>query len=52
MALAHKWLKCDARPTRFTEIRAIADGTQKTVLVVEDAGRIIGVRSVQLRHEA
>lgn len=41
MALAHKGLPFDARPTPFTAIPAIADGTQKTVPVIEDNGRIV-----------
>lgn len=41
MALAHKGLPFDARPTPFTAIPTIADGTQKTVPVIEDNGRIV-----------
>jgi glutathione S-transferase len=41
MALAHKGLDCDARPTRFTEIARIAGGGFKTVPVIEDRGRAI-----------
>lgn len=36
MALAHKGLDCDARPTRFTEIKTICGGGQKTIPVIED----------------
>lgn len=42
MALAHKNLSCEARPTRFTEIALIADGKQKTVPVLDDNGTIVG----------
>jgi glutathione S-transferase len=42
MALAHKGLDCEARPTRFTEIAAIAGGRFKTIPVIEDRGRAIG----------
>lgn len=41
MALAHKALECEARPVRFTEIRAIGDGRCKTVPAIEDNGRLI-----------
>jgi glutathione S-transferase len=41
MALAHKGLECEARPTRFTEIPKIAGGAFKTVPVIEDQGRAI-----------
>lgn len=41
MALAHKGLDFDTRPTRFTEISSIADGQQKTVPVIDDGGRIV-----------
>lgn len=41
MALAHKGLDCEARPTRFTEIAKIAGGQFKTVPVIEDQGRAI-----------
>lgn len=36
MALAHKGLDFDARPTLFTEIQTICGGGQKTVPVIED----------------
>jgi glutathione S-transferase len=42
MALAHKGLDCEARPTRFTEISEIAGGAFKTVPVIEDRGVAIG----------
>lgn len=42
LALAHKGLPVITRPTRFTEIRTIADSAQKTVPVIDDAGRIVG----------
>jgi glutathione S-transferase len=42
MALAHKGLECDARPTRFTDIQAIAEGIHKTVPIIEDGDRIVG----------
>lgn len=41
MALAHKGLAFETRPTPFTAIPTIADGTQKTVPVIEDKGRIV-----------
>ena len=41
MALAHKGLECDFKPTRFGEIGEIADGRQKTVPVLEDGGRLV-----------
>jgi len=41
MALAHKGLPCDARPTRFCDIATIAGGRFKTVPVIEDAGRTV-----------
>jgi len=41
MALAHKGLSFESRPTPFTEIPSIADGQQKTVPVIEDDGRVI-----------
>jgi glutathione S-transferase len=40
MALAHKELAYEARPTRFTEIGRIGDDI-KTVPVIEDGGRLI-----------
>lgn len=42
LALAHKDLRFEARPTLFTEIASIADGKQKTVPVIDDGGRITG----------
>ncbi|MGY9105089.1 MAG: glutathione S-transferase family protein, partial [Alphaproteobacteria bacterium] len=42
LALAHKNLSCETRPTRFTEIALIADGNQKTVPVLDDNGKIVG----------
>jgi glutathione S-transferase len=41
MALAHKGLDCEARPTRFTEIAEIAGGRFKTVPAIEDQGHAI-----------
>ncbi len=41
MALAHKGLEVEVRPTRFTEIRAIGDGECPTVPVLEVDGRRI-----------
>jgi len=42
LTLAHKGLDCDARPTRFGQIRDIGDGSQRTIPVIEDRGRLIG----------
>lgn len=42
MALAHKGLECEARPTRFTEIGKIGDGQVSTVPAIEDGERLIG----------
>ena len=42
MALAHKGLECEARPTRFTEIGKIGDGQVKTVPAIEDGEHLIG----------
>ena len=39
MALAHKRLDCDARPTRFCDIATVAGGRFKTIPVIDDAGR-------------
>jgi glutathione S-transferase len=39
MALAHKGLDYEARPTRFTEIAFIGDGTCRTVPVIHDGAR-------------
>ncbi len=42
MALAHKGLECEARPTRFTEIASIDGGVQvKTVPAIRDGGRLL-----------
>ena len=41
MALAHKGLAFHARATPFTGIKAICGGTEKTVPVIEDRGRIV-----------
>lgn len=41
MALAHKGLDVEAKPTLFTEIPSICDGQQKTVPVIEDNGKVI-----------
>jgi len=41
MALAHKGLDCETRPTPFTQIPSIADGKQKTVPVIDDGGTIV-----------
>ena len=41
MALAHKGLNCETRPTRFTEIQAICDGQQKTLPVLQDGDSIV-----------
>jgi len=41
MALAHKGLEVEARPTRFVEIASIAGGDQKTVPVIEDDGNTV-----------
>ncbi len=42
MALAHKGLECEARPTRFTEIASIDGGIQvRTVPAIRDGGRLI-----------
>lgn len=40
-ALAHKGLDFETVPTRFTEIPKICGGGQKTVPVIEDAGRTV-----------
>jgi glutathione S-transferase len=42
MALAHKGLECEARPTRFGEIGRIGDGQVRTVPAIEDGPRLIG----------
>jgi len=41
MALAHKGLECEARPTRFTEIKKIDDGACRTVPAIRDGERLI-----------
>lgn len=41
MALAHKGLDFEARPTPFTKISAIGDGFSKTVPVIDDGGVLI-----------
>ena len=42
LALAHKGLRCDTRPTLFTAIPGIADRQQKTVPAIEDGDRVVG----------
>lgn len=42
MALAHKGLTCEARPTRFGDIASVAGGRFTTIPVIEDGGRQIG----------
>lgn len=42
MALAHKGLDTEARPTCFIEISRIAGGSQKTVPVIEDGDEVVG----------
>jgi len=41
MAIAHKGLRCDTRPTRFADIASIGDGQQKTVPVIDDGGKLL-----------
>jgi len=41
MALAHKGLEVDVRPTRFTEIASICDGERRTLPTLEDRGRTL-----------
>jgi glutathione S-transferase len=41
MALAHKGLACEARPTRFCDIKRIAGGGFETIPVIDDGGRLI-----------
>ncbi len=41
MALAHKGLDFDARPTPYAAIKAIGDGFSPTVPVIEDGGRLM-----------
>ena len=42
MALAHKGLAVEARPTRFADIANICGGTQKTIPVIEDGDTVLG----------
>lgn len=42
MALAHKGLEWESRPTLFTEIAGIAGGGQKSVPVLDDGGKVVG----------
>lgn len=42
LALAHKGLDAEARPTRFLDIPAICGGGQKTVPVIEDGETVVG----------
>ncbi len=41
MALAHKGLAFETRPTPFTRIREIGDGFSPTVPVIDDGGRLM-----------
>lgn len=41
LALAHKGLDADVRPTKFTDIPGICGGGQKTVPVIDDGGRVV-----------
>lgn len=41
MALAHKGLACDARPTRFSDIASVAGGGYKTIPVIDDGGHVV-----------
>ena len=41
LALAHKDLDCETRPTRFTEIQTICDGQQKILPVLQDGETIV-----------
>jgi glutathione S-transferase len=41
MALAHKGLACEARPTRFCDIEAVAGGQFKTIPVIDDEGQLV-----------
>jgi len=41
LALAHKGLAVETRPTRFVDIPSIAGGGQKTVPVIEDGGNTV-----------
>jgi glutathione S-transferase len=42
MALAHKGLACEARPTQFSEIAKIGHGQVRTVPAIADGERLIG----------
>jgi glutathione S-transferase len=42
MALTHKGLEIETRPTRFTDIAGICGGTQKTIPVIEDGATVLG----------
>jgi glutathione S-transferase len=46
MALAHKGLAFETRPTHFREISSVAGGKQKTLPVIDDGGRIVGDTAV------
>ena len=41
LAIAHKGLECEARPTRFVDIAGIAGGGQRIVPVIDDNGTVI-----------
>ena len=41
MALAHKGLAFETKPTPFTAIRSICGGGEKSVPVIEDRGRVV-----------
>ena len=41
MALAHKGLEFESRPTPFTKIPGIANGFSKTVPVIDDNGKLV-----------
>lgn len=41
LALAHKGLDCEARPTAFLDIPKICGGTQKAIPVIEDGDKTI-----------
>src|ERR1700734_3725881 len=41
MALAHKGLAHEARPTRFSEIPGVAGGGQRMLPVIEDGGKVV-----------
>jgi len=42
IALAHKGLRFETRPTRFTEISGICGGGHSTVPVLQDGDRVVG----------